>query len=140
MINNAGYEIPFAAIGIVSKNIGTTSTEDGTFYFQISKNELKDTLTISSLGFSTYTLPVSQLTINKKMVIILEEKTTSLSEVVVNSTPFYVRKALKKLKNSIRILFRALLQVTFQALKSLLFKKFRLFLLFCFYLFTQPHN
>ena len=100
VINNAGSEIPFAAIGIVSKNIGTTSTEDGTFYFQISKNELKDTLTISSLGFSTYTLPVSQLTVNKKMVIILEEKTTSLSEVVVNSTPFYVRKALKKLKEN----------------------------------------
>jgi hypothetical protein len=32
------------------------------------------------------------------MVIILEEKTTSLREVVVNSTSFYVRQALKKLK------------------------------------------
>ena len=37
VIDDTGYEIPFAAIGIVSKNIGTTSTEDGTFYFQISK-------------------------------------------------------------------------------------------------------
>ena len=36
VIDNTGYEIPFAAIGIVSKNIGTSSTEDGTFYFQIS--------------------------------------------------------------------------------------------------------
>ena len=44
VIDDTGYEIPFAAIGIVSKNIGTTSTEDGTFYFQISKAELKDTL------------------------------------------------------------------------------------------------
>ena len=53
VIDDTGYEIPFAAIGIVSKNIGTTSTEDGTFYFQISKAELKDTLSISSLGFIT---------------------------------------------------------------------------------------
>jgi hypothetical protein len=93
-----GFEIPYAAIGIVSKNIGTTSTEDGTFYFQISAAELKDTLSFSSLGFSTYKLPVSKLVQNEEMVIILEEKTTSLREVVVNSTSFYVRQALKKLK------------------------------------------
>ena len=100
VIDDTGYEIPFAAIGIVSKNIGTTSTEDGTFYFQISSAELKDTLSISSLGFSTYTLPISQLMNNEKMVIVLEEKTTSLNEVVVNSTSFYVRQALKKLKEN----------------------------------------
>lgn len=93
-----GFEIPYAAIGIVSKNIGTTSTEDGTFYFQISAAELKDTLSFSSLGFSTYKLPISKLVQNEEMVIILEEKTTSLREVVVNSTSFYVRQALKKLK------------------------------------------
>ena len=96
----AQKNIPFAAIGIISKNVGTTSTEDGTFYFQISPNELKDTLSISSLGFSTYLLPVSQISINEKMVIVLEEKTTSLNEVVVNSTSFYVRQALKKLKEN----------------------------------------
>ncbi|MGB1901605.1 MAG: carboxypeptidase-like regulatory domain-containing protein [Flavobacteriaceae bacterium] len=98
VMDDKGFEIPYAAIGIVSKNIGTTSTEDGTFYFQISAAELKDTLSFSSLGFSTYKLPVSKLVQNEKMVIILEEKTTSLREVVVNSTSFYVRQALKKLK------------------------------------------
>ena len=46
-------------------------------------------------GFSTFTLPISQLLKNEKMVIVLEEKTTSLNEVVVNSTSFYVRQALK---------------------------------------------
>ena len=34
VIDNTGYEIPFAAIGIVSKNIGTSSTEDGIFIFK----------------------------------------------------------------------------------------------------------
>jgi hypothetical protein len=98
VMDDKGFEIPYAAIGIVSKNIGTTSTEDGTFYFQISAAELKDTLSFSSLGFSTYKLPISKLVQNEEMVIILEEKTTSLREVVVNSTSFYVRQALKKLK------------------------------------------
>ena len=98
VIDDKGFEIPYAAIGIVSKNIGTTSTEDGTFYFQISAAELKDTLSFSSLGFSTHKLPLSKLVQNEEMVIVLEEKTTSLREVVVNSTSYYVRQALKKLK------------------------------------------
>lgn len=100
IIDDKGYEVPFAAIGIMSKNIGTTSTEDGTFYFQISNDELKDTLSTSSLGFYTYTLPISELIQNEKVVIVLEEKTTSLNEVVVNSTSFYVQQALKKLKEN----------------------------------------
>ena len=100
IVDDNDNEIPFAAIGIISKNIGTTSTEDGTFYFQISPNELKDTLSISSLGFSTYLLPVSQISLNEKMAIVLKEKTTSLNEVVVNATSFYVRQALKKLKEN----------------------------------------
>ena len=98
VIDNKGQEVPYAAIGIVSKNIGTTSTEDGTFYFQISTAELKDTLSFSSLGFFTHKLPVSKLIQSEEVEIVLEEKTTSLSEVVVNSTSFYVRQALKNLK------------------------------------------
>ena len=98
VIDDKGQEVPYAAIGIVSKNIGTTSTEDGTFYFQISTAELKDTLSFSSLGFFTHKLPVSKLIQSEEVEIILEEKTTSLSEVVVNSTSFYVRQALKNLK------------------------------------------
>lgn len=100
IIDDKGQEIPYVAIGIVSKNIGTTSTEDGTFYFEISTAELKDTMSFSSLGFSTHKLPVSQLVKNKKMVIVLQEKTTSLSEVVVNSSSLYVGQALKKLKEN----------------------------------------
>ena len=98
VIDDKGQEVPYAAIGIVSKNIGTTSTEDGTFYFQISTAELIDTLSFSSLGFFTHKLPVSKLIQSEEVAIVLEEKTTSLSEVVVNSTSFYVRQALKKLK------------------------------------------
>ena len=98
VIDDKGQEVPYAAIGIVSKNIGTTSTEDGTFYFQISTAELKDTLSFSSLGFFTHKLPVSKLIQSEEVAIVLEEKTTSLSEVVVNSSSFYVGQSLKKLK------------------------------------------
>ena len=52
VIDQNGYEVPYAAVGILQKNMGTTSTEDGTFYFRVSNNELEDNLTVSSLGLS----------------------------------------------------------------------------------------
>ena len=58
VIDQNGYEVPYAAVGILQKNIGTTSTEDGTFYFRISKNEFEDNLTISSLGFSNFSIKI----------------------------------------------------------------------------------
>ena len=100
IIDESGYEIPFAAIGILSKNIGTTSTEDGTFNFQISPNELSDTLIVSSLGFHNYKLSISDFNFNIENIIVLKEKTTSLKEVIVNSTSYYVREAQKKLRDN----------------------------------------
>ena len=58
VIDQNGYEVPYAAVGILQKNIGTTSTEDGTFYFRVTNNELEDNLTISSLGFSNFSIKI----------------------------------------------------------------------------------
>ena len=100
VIDQNGYEVPYAAIGILQKNMGTTSTEDGTFYFRISSNELEDNLTVSSLGFSNFSIKIKDFLKLEKKEIILEEKTTNLSEVVVNSIDFYVKNALKKLRDN----------------------------------------
>ena len=40
VVDEYELEIPFAAVGIIKKNIGVTSTEDGTFSFIVSNNEL----------------------------------------------------------------------------------------------------
>ena len=67
VIDQNGYEVPYAAVGILQKNMGTTSTEDGTFYFRLSKNELEDNLTISSLGFSNFSIKIKDfLKLEKK--------------------------------------------------------------------------
>ena len=58
IIDQFGLEVPYAAVGITKKNIGTTSTEDGSFYFRVTKNELEDSLTVSSLGFSTFSIKI----------------------------------------------------------------------------------
>ena len=44
VVDEFDYEVPFAAVGILKKNIGTTSTMEGTFSFLVTKNELNDVL------------------------------------------------------------------------------------------------
>ena len=100
IVDQNGYEVPYAAIGILTKNIGSTSTEDGTFYFRVPAHVLEDTLTVSSLGFSTFSIKVKDFLNLPKKEIVLEEKTTALSEVVVNSVTYYVKNALKQLKTN----------------------------------------
>ena len=53
LVDEYEMEVPYAAVGIIKKNIGVTSTEDGTFSF-VSNNELDDILEISSIGFETF--------------------------------------------------------------------------------------
>lgn len=98
VLDQNGYEIPYAAIGILNKNIGSTSTEDGAFYFLVSNHALEDSLTVSSLGFTTFKIKVKDFLNLQKKEIILKEKTTALSEVVVNDITYYVKNALKKLR------------------------------------------
>ena len=100
ILDQNGYEVPYAAVGILQKNMGTTSTEDGTFYFRVSNNELEDNLTVSSLGFSNFSIKIKDFLKLEKKEIVLEEQTTNLSEVVVNSIDFYVKNALKKLRDN----------------------------------------
>lgn len=100
ILDQNGYEIPYAAVGVLNKNIGSTSTEDGAFYFRVPYNTLEDTLTVSSLGFSTFSIKVNDFLKQAKKEIILEEKTTALSEVVVNSISYYVKNAFKALRTN----------------------------------------
>jgi hypothetical protein len=51
--------IPYTSVGIVKKNIGTSSTEEGSFSFYVTNNELLDTLEISSIGFEPIEISVT---------------------------------------------------------------------------------
>ena len=94
------YEIPYAAVGIVKKYIGTSSTNEGTFSFIITTKELDDTLKISSIGFDTFKINVRDFINRNDKKIILKEKLTQLNEVIVVSPDNYVKTAMKKLKNN----------------------------------------
>jgi len=92
--------VPYATIGIISKNIGTTSTEEGTFNFIVTNKEKIDYLEISSIGYQTFKITVNDFLSRKNKTIILKEKTTELSEISIMNTEDYVKMALKNLKNN----------------------------------------
>lgn len=92
--------IPFAAVTILNKNIGISTTEDGEFSLFITSNELQDTLSISSLGFKTFTVKVSDYLAQKQQKITIEEDVFEMDEVVLLSPRLYVVEALKRLKDN----------------------------------------
>ena len=98
VVDEFDYEVPFAAVGILKKNIGTTSTMEGTFSFLVTKNELNDVLEISSIGFETIKINIQDYINRKDKKIILKEKLTALDEVVVKAPINYINQAIKSLK------------------------------------------
>ena len=94
------YPIPYASVGILKKNIGISSTEEGTFKFYISNNELSDVIEISSIGFEPFEISVQNFIALKDKTFILKEKITELNEVSIESPKNIVKNAFKKLKEN----------------------------------------
>ena len=100
ILDESNYPVPFVAVGIVEKYIGTASTEDGEFSFLITKDELKDSLSISSLGFDPYKIMVEDYLKLEKKEIVLKETVTELNEITLLSPKDYVINAMKAMKDN----------------------------------------
>ncbi|NRD20679.1 carboxypeptidase-like regulatory domain-containing protein [Winogradskyella eckloniae] len=98
--DETSLSIPFAAISITSKYLGTSSNEDGHFYLMLSQNNLLDTLEVSSIGFTTSKIVVKDFIALKEKVIVLKEDVVSLDEVNIMNPKQYVDLAFKKLKEN----------------------------------------
>lgn len=79
--------IPYVNIGIINKSIGTVTNMDGKFEFETQLNVSNDTIKISSIGYKSKSILVSdffkKLKINSE--IFLYPDVTTLNEVVVTS-------------------------------------------------------
>jgi hypothetical protein len=100
IVDEYNYGVPYAAIGILSKNLGTSSNDEGAFYFLVSDKELNDVLEISSIGFKTFKISIKDFISQPDKKIVLEENVIELSDVLVKSNEDYVRLALKNLKEN----------------------------------------
>jgi len=100
ILDDSELSIPYAAIGIPSKYVGTSSNEDGRFYLELSKKNISDTLEISSIGFITSKIIVKEFIALKDKTITLKEDIVSLDEVSILNPEQYVRLAFKNLKEN----------------------------------------
>jgi len=101
LIENEFQEpIPYASVHIPTKQIGTTSTEEGAFYLSLKKENLEDVLVVSSMGYKTFSIKVKDYLKLKKKAIILEEDVTELETIDLKSAKEYVVDALKQRKNT----------------------------------------
>jgi hypothetical protein len=80
--------IPYANIGIIDRNIGTVSEEDGSFEVQLDTKYDTDSLRFSSIGYESQTYRVQDFRnhfSSNKITINLSVKATLLHEVLVTS-------------------------------------------------------
>jgi CarboxypepD_reg-like domain len=56
-----GVPVPYVHIGIAEKSFGTTSNEEGFFTLNVPEKFMRDTLTISFVGYETKRLPISTI-------------------------------------------------------------------------------
>ena len=98
--DNTEMTIPYVAVSIPSKNIGTTSSEEGRFYLMLQESNLQDVLEISSMGFKTFTIKVEDYLHQEDKTIVLEDDVNELETVVIKSMKEYIPEVLKKVKET----------------------------------------
>ena len=92
--------LPYTAVSILSKYIGTVSNDDGAFLLKLKKSNLNDTITVSTLGYKTFKIKVLDYINLKNKVIVLEEDSVSLYEIILINPLTTVKGALKKLNQT----------------------------------------
>ncbi|WP_105047073.1 carboxypeptidase-like regulatory domain-containing protein [Polaribacter gangjinensis] len=100
IIDSNKNTVPYAAIGILSKAMGTSSNDDGEFFLKLTRENLSDTLTVSSIGYKTFKIKVQDFINQTEKIIVLEEEVVSLGEITLIKPDYYVKKALKNIKNT----------------------------------------
>lgn len=84
--------LAFVNIGIRNKNIGTTSSPDGSFAITIPPEHLNDTLTFSMVGYHEMNVPLRHFNLKKKHTIRLIQKIIELHEVEVSAEKLTEKK------------------------------------------------
>ena len=92
--------IPYAAVGIPAKQIGTATNDDGFFELKISEENKVDSLEFSTIGFKTYKIKIQDYIDKKLTKVTLIEEVVALAAITLEKPTSYVKKALKKVKKT----------------------------------------
>ncbi|MBK5214865.1 MAG: carboxypeptidase-like regulatory domain-containing protein [Flavobacteriaceae bacterium] len=97
--------IESASVYIKNTTIGSITNTDGNFVLKVPQQHLKDTLVISSIGYKSFNVMISEF--ENSSDIFLEEDVASLDEVVIVADPrpttgnAIVQKAIDKLPSNL---------------------------------------
>ena len=98
---NSDKPVEYVNIGVVGRNIGTVSDQNGKYTLEIKPEHHDDTLRFSCIGYHSYSVKVSDFISLDNWNISLEEKLYDLAEVVVR--PKKIKQ--KTLGNTVRVKF-----------------------------------
>ena len=80
---NSEIPVEYVNIGIVGKNIGTVSDQNGKYTLQINPEYYNDTLMFSCIGYHTYSVKVSDFVKMNGANVKLEKRVYDMTEVVI---------------------------------------------------------
>ncbi len=90
-----GKPIPYATVGLVKENTGTTSGEDGRFELRSEKPKAEDSLLFQGLGYASFKMAVSAFSAGSGTVS-LSGKIRELQEVGIRPKPLLQKAVLNK--------------------------------------------
>lgn len=81
----SGEGLPFVNLGLLNKNIGTVSDDNGVFAMAVPKINVSDTVRISAIGYATKNIALAdfQKQLLENPIVLLEEEATQLDELVI---------------------------------------------------------
>jgi hypothetical protein len=86
---DTGEALPYVNIGVLNKNVGTVSGEDGSFSLAIPNGYSADTLRISTLGYANRDIIVAaaEKLFSTSPILRLKPEAIQLQQVVVSNKP-----------------------------------------------------
>ena len=100
IVDSSKEPLPYVAISILEKSKGTSTNDDGEFVLKLTESYLNDMITISTIGFKTLKIKVSDYVNQKENVLVLKEEITSLGEITLINPESYVKDALKNINKT----------------------------------------
>ena len=91
----------YASIGLIGRNYGTITNEDGEFILKVPVKDINDTLGIMCMGYKTTKIPVLRL-LGKKQIIELQTDLIPIQEVIIRKTDpeLLIKNALEKISEN----------------------------------------
>ncbi|RLD74249.1 MAG: hypothetical protein DRJ07_19820 [Bacteroidetes bacterium] len=87
VVRDVENEAVFAANVYLKNNqeIGRTTNFNGKFELRLTKENINDTLVISFIGYNIKEIPLSSISYEKTIVIILKKNSLALQEVIIKA-------------------------------------------------------